>query len=310
MIDVTLHQLRVFREVAAQGTMAAAAESLGYTPSAISQAISAMEKVLGHNVVERVGRSVQLTDLGRELLVHTDHLLAGLERAEMELERAMSEPRGEFSMGVFESFALTLLPPLLTRLEREHPDLAVRTRESAFEFEDDVLRGSLDLAFAIGYPQSPVPLSAGLTSEPVLTERFWLVAPTDHAFGPGPVALADLADHSFIAPPPTFGCGRCIQVACRTAGFEAHVPHLIEEYTTAIRMVGAGLGIALIPDLGLSHLRDDVEVLPLREVVTRDIKAVYRESSEGRPALGAVLDAVKQLAGDVGAGDSRTPVGS
>ncbi len=115
--------------------------------------------------------------------------------------------------------------------------------------------------------------------------------------------MADLAGEPLIMPPPEVGCGRCVQLACLSAGFEPNARHQIDDYNSAIRMVEAGLGLALIPDLGLVGIRGAVEVLELREIVNREVIAVYRESSKGRPALTAILDAAKERAAEVGTPD-------
>jgi len=296
MFDVTLHQLRVFREVVTRGTMAAAAESLGYTPSAISQAMNALERAVGRAVFERVGRSVQPTDLGRNLLVHANDLLAGVERAQAELERSATEVRGTFTIGVFESMALTALVPLLSTLSDRHPALQVQTDELMPQsVAEEVLSGALDMAFVIDYPHAPHALPDGVTSQLMLTERFWLVTPRGHRLAPGPVPLAALADESLIAPPISVSCGRCVVLACRAAGFEPKVHHRIDDYTTTLRMVEAGLSSALIPDLGLTDLSRDVEVIELTDRVDRQILAIHRKSSAGRPALNAVLQASRDV---------------
>ncbi|HEY5886813.1 MAG TPA: LysR family transcriptional regulator, partial [Acidimicrobiales bacterium] len=91
---MSLQQLRMLREVANRNTIAAAADSLGYTSSAVSQQLSGLEKATGVAVLERVGRNVRLTDAGRELVRHADDLLAGMEAAQVAIERLSGEVRG------------------------------------------------------------------------------------------------------------------------------------------------------------------------------------------------------------------------
>ena len=128
-MDLSIQQLRMLREVAELGTIAAAADGLGYTPSAVSQQLGSIEKSTGVAVLERVGRNVQLTDAGRELIVHADIVLAELERAQASLERVKGRAEGTVRLGLSESMASRFLPPLLSEAASQHPDLEIRTEE-------------------------------------------------------------------------------------------------------------------------------------------------------------------------------------
>ena len=297
MFDVTIQQLRVLREVASCGTMAAAAESLGYTPSAISQQIAALERAVGAEVFERIGRRVALTDTGRRLVGHADVLMAGLEQAEADLERSRHEPSGVFTVGVFESLALTVLGPMLTELVGRYPLLEVHSREYLPEdFAAEVQRGALDAAFVVDYPHDRIPHPAGIDDVLLLTERFSLVAPKGHPLAPGPVALTDLVDVPMIAPPSSVGCGRCIEAACHAAGFRPNVRHEIDDYPSSMQLVAYGLGVALMPGLALVEVIPGVEVVELADPLEREVRIIHRRSSRGRPALDAFLAVAAEVA--------------
>ena len=134
--------------------------------------------------------------------------------------------------------------------------------------------------------------ATGLTS--VGTSGSWLVLGS-HRLAPGPVALTELADEPLIAPPMSVSCGRCVVLACRASGFEPDIRHQIDDYTTTLRLVEAGFGVALIPDLGLVDLQRDVEIVELTEDVHRQVLAIHRASSAGRPSLEAVLAASREV---------------
>ena len=299
-MDISIQQLRVLREVAARETIAAAAASLGYTPSALSQQLRNLERATGVPVHERVGRNVRLTDAGRELVGHARNLLDGLEAAQAAVERVTDEVRGTLTMGTFESVAATALPALLGRLARTHPDLRLRTAElEPDEAITALASGDLDLSFTVDYPHAPTPPTPGIRRDTVVEEPFRLaVADGDPLTGPS-VALTRLADRSFICSSPQLSCGRCIVTACRTAGFEPDIAHLNDDYPTALHLVAAGQGVALIPDLGLVRRPDGVRILDTEPRFSRTVQVAYREASADRPAIVAVLAAIHEVFADL-----------
>jgi DNA-binding transcriptional LysR family regulator len=300
-VEMSLQQLRMLREVANRQTIAAAAESLGYTASAVSQQLSGLEKVTGVPVLERVGRNVRLTDAGRELVRHADELLAGMEAAQVAVERLSSEVRGELTCTVFESVAATLLVPLLQRLAERHPDLTLRTRQLDPDLAMECLAsGELDLAFAIDYPHSPAPRRPDLTRFNLLDDNFHLVVADDDPIASRRVRLADLSGRSFVSSPADLSCGRCLLAACRDAGFEPDLAHEVDDYPTTLHLVRAGQGISLVPDLGLVDIGPGVRVISIDPPVTRLVQLAYRTASAERPAIVAVRQALVEIVAELG----------
>ena len=295
-MDLSFQQLRMLQAVSEHQTIAAAAESLGYTPSAISQQLGAIERGTGVAVLERIGRGVRLTDAGRELVRHADGLLAGLEAAQAALESVDGEARGTIEMSVYESVASTLLPDVLDRLSQRYPDLALRTREiDPDQSIESVSRGEIDVAFSIDYLHAPAPKRPGIERELVVEDHFHVVVPEHHPTTARVVSLADLADERFISSPVDLSCGRCVVTACRAAGFEPDVVHQLDDYPTTLRLVAAGQGIGLVPDLGLVHVPEGVRILDLQTPVIRFIELAYRETSAERPAIRAVREIVAEV---------------
>ncbi|MGH9151828.1 MAG: LysR family transcriptional regulator, partial [Acidimicrobiales bacterium] len=171
-----MQQLRMLREVAQRGTIAAAASFMGYTPSAVSQQLGALERTTGVAVLERVGRNVRLTDAGRELVRHATELLAGLDAALVAMERVANEVRGDLVVSVYESVAATLLVPLLERLAVSHPGLRLRTRQLEPDAAiDDVAAGDVDLAFTIDYAHAPARRRPAVTRFSLVEDFFRVV---------------------------------------------------------------------------------------------------------------------------------------
>lgn len=282
-----------------QGTIAAAAAQLGYTPSAVSQQLSAAERSSGVPLLERVGRNVMLTDAGRELVVHAEMVLAHLEQAQAAIERVHGEVAGTIQLGFIESVGSSLLGPLLTRLRLDHPALSVRTKWADTDDPSELVRsGSLDLAFAVGYAEGqgarpPTVEHVEICADPF---RIAVARPWFEGEPPTVMDLAKLADEPFIAPPFSDNCGRAVILACRRAGFEPNVAHEVPDYPTTLRLIAAGVGVSLVPDLGLRQVPDDVVVMDPVVPVHRTIDVVFRSSSAERPAMRAVIAAIQTVA--------------
>lgn len=311
MVDMSIQQLRMLREVAVRGTIVAAASSLGYTPSAISQQLNGLERSTGVAVLERVGRNVRLTDAGRELVRHAGDLLTSLEAARAAMEQVAGEVRGTIELSVYESVAVTLLVPLLERLGARHSELRIRTRQLEVEPAlEAVAGGTVDVAFTLDYAHAPMSQPVGLSTTSLLDDVFHLVVPCEDAVRPGKASLADFAGRRFISPSLATSCGSSVVVACRSAGFEPDIAHQIDDFPTMMRLVAAGAGVALVPDLALVAPPDGVRVVDIDKPFSRTIQIAYRTASAARPAVAAVHDAlvavVDRLASPPGPA-ARTP---
>ena len=289
-MDVSLRQLRMLREVAARGTIAAAADALSYTPSALSQQLGALERSTGVAVLERVGRNVRLTDAGRELVGHVGEIFDRLERAEVALHATSTEVRGRLQVGMFESIIGPIVAPMLAAARDRHPDLELWTRQADPDAAlDQLASGELDLAFILDYPHAPGARPEGSDRTTLFVDQFYVGVAEDDPLGPGPVRIEQLAERDFVGSPSDLNCGRCVIQACRAAGFEARVRRQVDAYPSALKLVAAGAGVALFPSMGLTEPPAGVRVLALVEPVERTVEAAHRSARAGRPALEATL---------------------
>ncbi len=297
-MDLTVQQLKMLRAVAGTGTIAAAAKTLGYTPSAVSQQLGTIEKSTGVAVLERVGRNVQLTDAGRELVHHADVVLAQLEEASAALERVQTEVAGTIRVGIVESVAATLLPRVLRRLRDEYPRLDVRTLQT--ESIEAVRTGELDVTFVIDYPRQVLEVAATITRTLVCRDWYRAIVPEDWVSPADPLPMTVLVSETLIASPPHMSCGRCMQLAFAAEQLELDITHQIDDYQTIMHLVAAGAGIGLVPDLGLWNMPRGVRQIDLAPATHRRVELAYRTSSAGRPAIEAFVTAVTDAAGELG----------
>src|SRR5215471_7263772 len=151
-MELDVRRLRVLREVALRGTVTAAAESLGFTPSAVSQQLSALERESGVTLLERAGRRVRLTDAGRVLVRRTEPVLAALEEAQAALEESRDAIAGELRIAASGSIARALVIPVAARAAASRPSLRITVIESETgDAMRELLLGHLDLVIAHEY---------------------------------------------------------------------------------------------------------------------------------------------------------------
>lgn len=305
----------MLREVSRRGTIAAAAEQLGYTPSAVSQQLSTAEKATGVSMLERVGRNVLLTDAGHELVGHADLVLEQLEKAQAAIERVQGQVAGTLGLGFIESIGATLLGPIMKRLA-EYPDLKLRTLSVDAADPADLIRaGEIDVSFVIGTHDSPTEVPDGFARTMIHRDWFRLALPDSH---PAALAaavtmktttkthpsrltidLATLEGNDFIAPLVSNSCGRGA-IACLTeAGLDPDIVHRVPGYPTTLQMIAAGAGVAVIPDLGLQYVPDGVEIFDIKNPRHRTVELLYRSSSAQRPSVRTLIEIVQEVAQDM-----------
>src|SRR5690606_30850341 len=214
-MELSLHRLRMLRELHRRGTVTAAANALHYSASAVSQQLAQLERDVGVQLFERLGRRVQLTELGTLLAEHAEEILESVGRATHALENAQDGLSARLTAGVWASVASGLLPAALTALAADHPGIEVRTRELAPEETAGELRvGTLDFSFVVDYSYYPLPWDPALAREVVAVERLHAAVPTGVL--PDPVvSLNELAEHPWVLAGPRSHFGRAVRIACQ-----------------------------------------------------------------------------------------------
>jgi len=295
MDDLPRVPLRALLELSRQGTMAAAAESLGYTPGAISQQLGRLEAAVGQPLVTRVGRGVRLTDAGRILAAHAVELLR-VEEAALAAARAVStEVTGTVVVGVFGSTAAALLAPLVLRLAREHPGIVVRSKEVGVDDSTAaVRRGDVDVAFGIDYLAAPLPRDYEVDMVRLRTERFGLAVPPAFTVKPR-IRLAEASRWAWILTPATTPFGRAIRDACRVADFEPRVMHEVTDTAAALLLASLGLGVTPVTPLMCRLVTTGARVVSLEDPVERHVVFLRHRADRDRPTVAAVTTAVQAV---------------
>lgn len=297
MLDV--RKLVLLREVGARGSIAAAAQALNYTRSAVSQQLSALEAETGAALLDRGSKRAELTAAGRLLVTHTERVLAELEAAEAQLLARDGRVAGELRVGVPLHEGPALLVPALTRLRGRHPRLRVTLHGVApDEGRQTVRLGRLDAVLAAGYPQVPEARVPGLYEEEVVSDRIRLAVPPGHplARGAGPRDLAAFAREPWLLD-RTSRLGRLALHLCADAGFVPDIVSDIGDMQAVFGLVSLGWGVALVPDLVPDRPGLPVVRVPLTGTdPVRHITLVVRQGALNSPPVAALLPAVREAA--------------
>jgi DNA-binding transcriptional LysR family regulator len=299
MLDV--RKLRVLRELSERGTIAATAEALSFTPSAISQQLSALERETGVELLAREGRRLALTDAARRLVARTDDVLAALEAAEADLEASVGQVRGTLAVAAFPTAAATLLPPAVAALRRGHPALEVRVEELEPHESLPALRlGEVDVAIAHEYDSIPRRPDPAFTEHPLMADPLRVALPAGHPLATrATVDLADLRTERWIAGRPGTHCGIVVTTASRAAGFEPEIAAHASEFPTMLALVAAGLGVAIVPRLAATSAVEGIVLVDPRPALERRIFAAVRPGSGRRAAVAAVLAALATRSAEI-----------
>ncbi|MFK4087582.1 LysR family transcriptional regulator [Kribbella sp. NPDC020789] len=295
MLD--LHRLRLLREVHDRGTVHGAARALGYTPSAVSQQLSVLEREAGTPLLERIGRNVRLTPAGHVLVRHAATLLEGVEAAEAELAAvAAGRVAGVVRIASFQSAFLRIVAPAVRALAVSHPNIRVEATEGEVEQAVPALRlQQLDLVVGDEYDGQPRPVHADLQREPLLRERIRVVLPEDHPeAAANRVQLSRLADLAWAACQPGTGHREMHVRVCREyGGFEPDLRYSSDDFLILLELVRTTGAAALLPDLVLRHNSEGVAV---RRPAEADVgRAVYLLTRRARtPPVDAVAAALRR----------------
>ncbi|MDP1848024.1 MAG: LysR substrate-binding domain-containing protein [Solirubrobacteraceae bacterium] len=296
MLDVK--RLRVLREVSMRGSFSAAAESLAYTQSAVSQQIAALEREAGTVLVERRARGVHLTEAGRALVAHADVILSRLADAEAELEAIAGMRGGRLRLVSFPTAGATIAPLAIARFRERHPGVEVTLAPREPDEGLECLKsGECDIALTVEAGFAPISDPA-IERHALLVDPMYLCVSASHRVAKKPrIRLADLAEESWILGTT----GRCpdgvvLERACQAAGFEPRVAFQSDDYYAIQGFVAAGVGVCLIPDLALVAVRDDVVIRCLEgRAPVRHVLAATLAGGFVSPAAAAMLEILREV---------------
>jgi DNA-binding transcriptional LysR family regulator len=301
MLDA--RRLRLLSEFAERGSIAATAAALGYTPSAVSQQLTALEREAGAALLDRTARSAELTDAGWRLVGHARRILAMIESAEADLSAREQEPQGRVVVTAFPTAAAAFAPALAHSL-RVHPGLTLLLRQTQrAEGLRPVRSGEADIALVDDWSgrlpgQQPQNQQGLLAFHRLLRDPLVLVVPRAHPVaGRSRIQMRALREEAWMVTPEGEPSRQAVDRLFANAGGAPPVSWEFEGLGTILSLVARGIGIAAVPRLALAAGAGRVAVRELPGAVpARDVYAVVRASSVRRPATSAALAALHAAA--------------
>ncbi|MDF3310123.1 LysR family transcriptional regulator [Rhodococcus koreensis] len=297
--SIELRHFIALAEVGRTGSFTAAATSLGYTQSAVSQQIKRLETVVGQQLVERSGgaQPVALTTAGQVLVSHAEAIEARLASAEADLQALRDGVAGHLRLGSYESVGARILPHALKEFSTQWPHIQVVLEEHD---DDEILlshveRGELDLTFMV-FPLIPGPFSA----TELLEDPYVLVVSDDSPLlhETLPLRLDRLSE----LPLATYGELRDVHgIAARLGrpSLSRQVIFRSNDNGTILGMAAQGLAVAVMPQLSVDPYQPGIKVLELERVSPRIVGIAWHNGRRVTPAMKAFIDVATTIAAQV-----------
>ncbi|GAB3301958.1 LysR family transcriptional regulator [Parasphingorhabdus pacifica] len=293
-----LHRLRLLRELAVHGTIAATAQACSLTPSAVSQQLSLLQREVGVSLLVRDGRRVLLTEAARVLVSHTERILAEMEHAHAGVAALSGSVGGVVRLAAFPTAASSLVPTAIANSQVAHPELKVRLVETEpGEGVPALKAGHLDLLLTYAYNQLPEVDDAGIELTPLITEPLYAAVAPGFSLPSGQLGLEALRDQPWIAPRSDTALRTVLERACGQAGFAPQLDYTSDDYTVILALVSAGLGVSLVPPLATEGMSADVRLCPVAEPsLSRKVSVAARTGSSHTPNFAVLLDNLRESA--------------
>jgi molybdate transport repressor ModE-like protein len=295
-LGVELRHFLALEAVAREGSFGKAAAALGYTQSAVSQQIAALERIVGQRLVERPGgpKPVSLTEAGRLLLTHADAIAARIAAAQADLTALGEGQAGTLRVGVFQSVGQRILPEVMRRYLRSWPQVKVTLTESADDTEllGLVERGDLDLTF------SDLPLVEGpFESVELLRDPYVLVVPVDSPLAEGetPPSLREVAELDLI------GHKHCRTLKHLETAFRRPLRFVFrsDHNQTVQALVASGVGCALVPRLTMDPEDESTKLIELPKLPPRLIAFAWHRDRYRTPAARAFVETAQEVCAEL-----------
>lgn len=300
-IGLELRHLTALQAIADEGSFKGAARSLGYTPSAISQQIASLERIVGARVIAREHgrRALGLTDVGKALLVHMSAIEARLEAAKAEVDAFSRGLVGPIRVGAFESVEARLLPEVLRRFRALFPDVDIEVGETLLDLDllKSLERGALDFAFGI------LPLPEGPFQRTVIVNDPWVLvaqAGSVHAALSAPLTVREVAELPLVCFRSPSAIAPALE-SLQALGIEPNIV-LRSDYNDVVQeFAAAGVGVALMPRLAVNRYDDRTMTIDLSTLIPpREIAIAWHRDRRPSEAFDAFISLAAEVGSKVG----------
>jgi len=301
MAFADIQRLRAFTLVLDLGSVSAAASVLGYTQSAVSQQLAALEREVGEPLVDRSQRPLRPTRAGEALHPHIERVLGELSGAQAALEDLRGGTR-RVRLAAFSSALSSFVPAAVREARRAHPDVVVHVLQlETREAVEHLRAGDADLAVVHYMPGVAVPDTAGLERRRLMIDDLYVVVPDGHRLArTAAVSIKDLEHEPFGLPRRDTPAGRfrsVVEHLCAEAGFSPRVAYELDDLPAAQAFVAAGIAVGAMHGLTLAAAPRGVTVLPLAErpAGSRTIEALAPAAAR-TPVVDALFERLAEAA--------------
>lgn len=294
-----IQRLRAFRSVVATGSVREAAQTLGYSPSSVSQQVTGLQRSMGVQLLQRVGRGVEPTEAGKALASRVDALLSELGDLDHFVQGLSQGETSSITLGYFSSLGTTWLPRIIGPLAAEFPGTRIDLNVS--DVFDPAVRPRPDVQFLV--PPADFGTPEGYDRPPLATDSYVVALPQGHLLaGLDEVPLAALAGQEWVDNDLADGwCKRVVTDACAAAGFQPQYRIHTQDHRTALGLVAVGVGITVLPLLAAEELPAGAVQRPVvQPVPVRTITAFVRRETSHLPITRRVLALAQEQAAGVG----------
>lgn len=298
-----VRRLEVLRELKLRGSVTAAAQATHRTPSAVSQQLKALEREVGVPLTERSGRGLALTPAGDALARSASDVAVAIARAEETWRTYLASPEGRVELAVFPTAGRMFLPDLLKAAHRVPGLELVATDVDPVRGDFAALVHDFDVVVAHGVGPTPSWSDRDLVAVRLVEEPLDIALPAGHPLAEqDEVSPLDVAGSPWIGVPAHFPYERLYGEIERVAGTQLRIVQRFSDTRVVEALVAAGEGLAVLPRFTSGGRGSGVVLKPLAQLApTRRIAALVRRESMERPSVRVVLDALRSIAGTLGA---------
>lgn len=258
------NRMFTLREVAAHGSITAAAEALGYTTSAISQQIAKLEKEAAQPLLERHARGVVLTEAGRAVVRHAERILVELQAADAELAEIRGLRAGVLAIGTFPTAGSSLLPLVIKEFKTRHPGVDLTVLSGRFSRLVDALRRrETELSLLWDYEWNRID-DPTLTYHHLMNDPTMLLVSEHHRLADrDSISIGELRDEAWVVRADDHPVAQTLEKLCQQGGFTPRTSVFAHDYGEVQAMVAVELGVAIAPRLAVLNPRPDVRTIKL-----------------------------------------------
>lgn len=287
-----IKRLQMLVELGRLGTISAVARSLAYSTSAVSQQLTQLERDFGASLIEPDGRRVRLTAQGEVLLRQAEEVLRAWEGAHSAVSASANEISGSVSISAFETACLSLIPPLVRTLARDHPAARVTVQQADSDAALElVVARAADIGIVERYPGQTLRRSGDIIESVLFTDRMLLAVPD--SLDRDVRTLTDVADLDWVFELTGAPARSWAESMCRTAGFEPRIAFESFDVLVHHNLVRSGVAVGFVPELTPKHMISGVRLIDLGPDALRTVYTVSRQSQQGMPLVQKIIELLR-----------------